>query len=205
MDFSMLCQERAEIKNLTGETDELIRRAQAGDDVAFGAIFEQHSRFVYKFIYAMLGDRGSGAAEELTQETFLAAYKNIRSLRGEAGLRTWLCAIAKNLVYKFLRSRGKEGLNSGGAKAASLKVADDKSVLPDREFLSKELNNVIRAALAELDEDKRLVFILKELQHLSYKEISEITGAGVPKLKTDLHRAKIEMRRALRPYLEAKI
>lgn len=199
----MLCQERAEIKNLTGETDELIRRAQAGDDAAFGAIFEQHSRFIYKFIYAMLGDR-SGAAEELTQETFLAAYKNIWSLRGEAGLRTWLCAIAKNLVYKFLRSRRKEGLNSG-EESASLKIADDKSVLPDREFLSKELNNVIRAALVELDEDKRLVFVLKELQHLSYKEISEITGASVPKLKTDLHRAKIEMRRALRPYLEAKI
>ena len=203
MDLSLLCQERAEIKNLTGETDELIRRAQAGDDAAFGAIFELYSRFVYKFIYAMLGERG-GAVEELTQETFLAAYKNIRSLRGEAGLRTWLCAIAKNLVYKFLRSRGKEGLNSGG-EAALLRVADDKNVLPDRKFLSKELNNVIRAALARLDEDKRLVFVLKELQHLSYKEISEITGASVPKLKTDLHRAKIEMRRALRPYLEAKI
>ena len=203
MDLSLLYQERAEIKNLTGETDELIRRAQAGDDAAFGAIFEHHSRFVYKFIYSMLGDR-SGRAEELTQETFLAAYKNIRSLRGEAGLRTWLCAIAKNLVYKFLRSRGKEGLN-GGEEAASLRVADDKNVLPDREFLSKELNGVIRAALARLDEDKRLVFVLKELQHLSYKEISEITGASVPKLKTDLHRAKIEMRRALRPYLEAKI
>ncbi len=203
MNLSLLCQERAEIKNLTGEADELIRRAQAGDDAAFTQIFEHHSRFVYKFIYAMLGD-GGGAAEELTQETFLAAYKNIRSLRGEAGLRTWLCAIAKNLVYKFLRSRRKEGLN-GGEEAASLKVADDKNVLPDREFLSKELNNVIRAALAELDEDKRLVFVLKELQHLSYKEISEITGAGVPKLKSDLHRAKIEMRRILRPYLEAKI
>jgi hypothetical protein len=50
-----------------------------------------------------------------------------------------------------------------------------------------------------LDEDKRLVFVLKELQHLSYKEISEITGAGVPKLKTDLHRAKIEMRRVPAP------
>jgi RNA polymerase sigma-70 factor (ECF subfamily) len=71
--------------------------------------------------------------------------------------------------------------------------------------LSKELNHLIRSALAELDEDKRLVFTLKELQHLSYKEISEITGSGVPKLKTDLHRAKIEMRRVLRPYLEAKI
>jgi len=63
---------------------------------------------------------------------------------------------------------------------------------------------LIRLALARLDEDKRLVFTLKELQHLSYKEISEITGSTIPKLKTDLHRAKIEMRRALRPYLEVE-
>jgi DNA-directed RNA polymerase specialized sigma24 family protein len=60
----------------------------------------------------MLGE--SGAAEELTQETSLAAYKNIHGLRGEARLRTWLCAIPKNTVYKFLCSRRKEGLNSGG-------------------------------------------------------------------------------------------
>jgi hypothetical protein len=63
---------------------------------------------------------------------------------------------------------------------------------------------LIRSALARLDADKRLVFTLKELQHLSYKEISDITGSAIPKLKTDLHRAKIEMRRALSPYLEAK-
>ncbi|MBA3600444.1 MAG: sigma-70 family RNA polymerase sigma factor [Acidobacteria bacterium] len=201
MNFPMLYQSRSEIKNLTDGLEDLIASARGGDDEAFGVIFEQHSRFVYKFIYAMLGERG--AAEELTQETFLAAYKSIHGLRGEARLRTWLCGIAKNVVYKSLRSRRKEGLQSG-EKIESLGAADDKKLSPDEEFLSKELNHLIRSALAELDEDKRLVFTLKELQHLSYKEISEITGCAIPKLKTDLRRAKIEMRRALRPYLEAK-
>ncbi|HEX8246749.1 MAG TPA: sigma-70 family RNA polymerase sigma factor [Pyrinomonadaceae bacterium] len=202
MDFSMLYQGRAEIKNLADEPDDLIARAQAGEREAFGVIFEHHSRFVYKFIYAMLGD--ASAAEELKQETFLAAYKNIHALRGEAKLRTWLCGIAKNLVYKFLRSRRREGTKSG-VEIALLELADEKNLLPDKELLGKELNDAIRAALAALDADKRLVFTLKELQHLSYREISEITGSAIPKLKTDLHRAKIEMRRVLRPYLEAKI
>jgi RNA polymerase sigma-70 factor, ECF subfamily len=201
MNFLMLQQARSEIKNLTNGSDDLIARAQGGDDEAFGVIFERHSRFVYKFIYAMLGE--GGAAEELTQETFLAAYKSIHGLRGEAHLRTWLCGIAKNLVYKSFRALRKEGLNSG-AEVESLNAADDKNLSPDEEFLSKELNCLIRSALAELDADKRLIFTLKELQHLSYKEISEITGSSIPKLKTDLHRAKIEMRRALRPYLETK-
>ena len=69
--------------------------------------------------------------------------------------------------------------------------------------MSKELNQMIYTALKNLDKDKRLVFTLKELQNLSYQEISEITGHTIPKLKTDLHRAKTEMRNMLRPYLEA--
>lgn len=201
MGFSMLYQAGVETNDLTDDSDDLIARAQSGDDEAFAVIFEHHSRFVYKFIYAMLGERG--AAEELTQETFLAAYKSIRSLRGEAKLRTWLCAIAKNVVYKSFRSRRKETANRGET-IESHDAADDKNLPPDKEFLNRELNQLISSALADLDADKRLVFTLKELQHLSYKEISEITGSAVPKLKTDLHRAKIEMRLALSPYLEAK-
>lgn len=201
MEFPMLYQARAEIKNLTDGSDDLIASAQGGDDEAFGVIFKLHSRFVFKFIYAMLGEKS--AAEELTQETFLAAYKSIHGLRGEARLRTWLCGIAKNVVYKSLRSRRREGTDCG-ATIESLGAADDKNLPPDEEFLNGELNQLIRLALARLDEDKRLVFTLKELQHLSYREISQVTGCAIPKLKTDLRRAKIEMRRALRPYLEAK-
>lgn len=201
MDFPMLYQSRSDIKNITDSSDDLIASAKNGDDEAFGVIFQHHSRFIYKFIYAMLGEWS--AAEELTQETFLAAYKSISGLRGAAHLRTWLCAIAKNIVYKSFRTLRKEGLNSG-AEVESLNATDDENLSPDKEFLSKELNHLIRSALVKLDVDKRLVFTLKELQNLSYKEISEITGSAIPKLKTDLHRAKIEMRRALRPYLEAK-
>ena len=202
MDFLLLYRERAEIGELEDESNDLIARARDGDDAAFGIIFERHSRFVYKFIYGMIGERS--AAEELKQETFLAAYKSLHALRGEANLRTWLCGIAKNLVYKTLRSRRKEGINSG-EDVTSLRIEDEKHPMPDRVFLSKELNNAVRSALAKLDADKRLVFTLKELQNLSYAEISEITGFSVPKLKTDLRRAKIEMRRSLRPYVEAKI
>ena len=197
----MLYQASVEINNLMESSDDLIARVQSGDREAFGLIFEHHSRFIYKFIYAMLGDQS--LAEELTQETFLGAYKGIHALRGEAQLKTWLCGIAKNVVYKSLRSNRKEGMKSGG-EIESLDVVDKKNLPPDREFLSKELNQKISSALAKLDEDKRLVFTLKELQNLSYQEISEITGFTIPKLKTDLHRAKNEMRGALAAYLEVK-
>jgi len=64
---------------------------------------------------------------------------------------------------------------------------------------------VIRDALSKLDEDKRLVFSLKIFQQQSYEEIASITGFSIPKLKTDLHRARAEMRRLIRPYLEVSL
>ena len=201
MDISMLYHTSAEINNLTDAADDLIVRAQSGDNEAFGLIFELHYRFVYKFIYAMLGEKES--AEELTQETFLGAFRGINGLRGDAHLKTWLCGIAKNIVYKQLRTNRKEGTKSADA-IESLNVFDEKNLSPDREFLSKELNRLIGAALKKLDADKRLVFTLKELQNLSYREISEITGSTISKLKVDLHRAKTEMRILLQSVREAK-
>lgn len=200
MNVPMLYQASAEIKNLTDDSDDLIARAQAGDGEAFGLIFECHYRFIYKFIYAMLGEQSR--AEELTQETFLGAYTGIQSLRGEAKLQTWLCGIAKNVVYKSFRAQRHDKNND--EFDAALAVPDENNLSPDRRFLSNELNQFIRSALGKLDADKRLVFTLKELQNLSYREISEITGSTIPKLKTDLHRAKTEMRSLLRPYLETK-
>jgi RNA polymerase sigma-70 factor (ECF subfamily) len=201
MNISMLYHASAEIKNLADDSDALIVRAQSGDNEAFGLIFELHYRFVYKFIYAMLGEKES--AEELTQETFLGAFRGINGLRGDAHLKTWLCGIAKNIVYKQLRTNRKEGTKSADA-IESLNVFDEKNLSPDREFLSKELNRLIGAALKKLDADKRLVFTLKELQNLSYREISEITGSTISKLKVDLHRAKTEMRILLQSVREAK-
>lgn len=198
MDISMLYQASATAKN---SIETIVAQAQSGDKEAFGLIFEQHHRFIYKFIYAMLGDHS--LAEELTQETFLGAYKNLGMLRHEAALKTWLCSIAKNKVYKSFRSSKKEGKQSDD-ELESLDILDSKNPSPVEQFLNKELNGLIGEALKKLDEDKRLVFILKEIQQLSYIEIAEITGDAIPKLKTDLFRAKAKMRTMLSPYLEVK-
>ena len=79
--------------------------------------------------------------------------------------------------------------------------APDGALTPVGELLDKELNAVVRRALGALDEDKRVVFTLKVFQQRSYEEIAEITGFSLPKVKTDLHRARAEMRRRIRPYM----
>lgn len=179
--------------------EDLIARVRSGETEAFQLIFDRYSRPIISFIYDITNDRE--LSEELMQETFVRAYKNLGTLRGDAKLSTWLFGIAKNVAREHARTRQR----------ASRKVElDDETVQelrdgklpPDDSLINKELNGVIRDALARLDDDKRLVFALKVFQQQSYEEIAAITGFSIAKLKTDLHRARLEMRRLVRPYLE---
>ena len=183
---------------LMNSSEELIARARRGEDEAFRMIFDRYGRPIISFIYDMVGRRD--LAEELTQETFVRAYKNLKALRDDTKLSTWLFGIAKNVARESLRYKHRETDKVGIDDDRVIELSDGKRP-PDHELLDKELNGVIRDALGALDEDKRLVFTLKIFQQRSYEEISEITGSSIPKLKTDLHRARLEMRRRLRPYL----
>jgi RNA polymerase sigma-70 factor (ECF subfamily) len=196
--LSLLGQPSGRAGALMNSSEELIARARRGDHEAFRLIFDRYARPIISFVYDMVGRRE--LAEELTQETFVRAYKNIKGLRDETKLSTWLFGIAKNVARESLRSRIKDDRKVGIDDDRIMELADG-GVTPDDQLLNKELNGVIREALGALDEDKRLVFTLKIFQQRSYEEIAEITGSSIPKLKTDLHRARAEMRRRIRPYL----
>jgi len=185
---------------LMNSSEELIARARRGEDEAFRLIFDRYGRPIISFIYDMVGRRD--LAEELTQETFVRAYKNLKALRDDTKLSTWLFGIAKNVARESLRYKYRETDKVGIDDDHVIELSDGK-LPPDRQLLDKELNGVIRDALGALDEDKRLVFTLKIFQQRSYEEISAITGSSIPKLKTDLHRARAEMRRRIQPYLGA--
>ncbi len=196
--ISLVGQSSGRAGTLMNSSEELIARARRGEDEAFRLIFDRYGRPIISFIYDMVGRRE--LAEELTQETFVRAYKNLKALRDDTKLSTWLFGIAKNVARESLRRRRRESDKVGIDDDHVIELSDGK-LPPDRQLLDKELNGVIRDALGALDEDKRLVFTLKIFQQRSYEEIAEITGSSIPKLKTDLHRARAEMRRRIRPYL----
>lgn len=177
---------------------DLVSRACRGDHEAFRLIFERYSRPIISFIYDQVGDRET--AEELAQETFVRAYRSLKSLREEAKLSTWLFGIAKNVARESLRSRTRDRQNVDINDEQVLDLSD-QSPVPVNQLLDKELNSVVQRSLAALDEDKRLVFTLKIFHQRSYEEISEITGFSIPKLKTDLHRARAEMRQRVGRYV----
>jgi len=182
---------------LMNSSADLVTRVCQGDADAFRLIFERYSRPVISFIYDMVNDRG--LAEELTQETFVRAYRAIHTMRAETKLSTWLFGIARNVARESLRARARATSHVDLADKSVMDISDKKPE-PVAGLLSKELNELIRRSLAALDEDKRLVFTLKVLHQCSYEEIAAITGFSIAKLKTDLHRARVEMRKQISPY-----
>jgi RNA polymerase sigma-70 factor (ECF subfamily) len=182
---------------LMNSSADLVTLACQGNQEAFRLIFERYSRPVMSFTFDMVNDRG--LAEELTQETFVRAFRNLHSMREETKLSTWLFGIAKNVARESIRARVRTRNQVDLDDAAVLDLSDTTPEPVDR-LLGKELNEHIRRALASLDEDRRLVFTLKVFHQCSYEEIATITGFSLAKLKTDLHRARAEMRRRIKPY-----
>ena len=162
----------------------------------FRLLFEEQHAAVYRFLCALTGS--AETAKELAQETFYRAFKAFGTFQERSAPSTWLCGIARNIALNHFRSRRQFAL-----------VFDDEAepehasgAPPDRGVLSRELRGAIRAALLGLDTDKRIAFTLKLLEQKSYDEIAAITGSAVAKLKTDVHRARLQMRVALADYRE---
>ena len=197
-ELSLEGQPEAFAGSVMNSSSDLVVRARQGEQEAFRLIFERYSRPVVSFIYDLVGNRE--IAEDLTQETFVRAYRSLPNLRDETKLSTWLFGIAKNVARESLRTRARTDHHLDLDHEMVLDLSDREPV-PVNQLLSKELNALIERSLAALDDDKRLVFTLKIFQQCSYEEIAEITGFSISKLKTDLHRARAEMRKRISPYV----
>ncbi len=176
----------------------VVARAKRGDEDAFHLIFNRYGRPVFSFIYNLVHNRE--LAEELAQETFVRAYRNLGGLKDDLRLSTWLFGIARNVARESARQARKNEMKVGLDEPESMRL-ESSGILPEGAMLGRELTETIHKALTALDEDKRIVFSLKIFHEKSYEEISAITGHSVGKLKTDLHRARAEMRKRIAPYL----
>jgi RNA polymerase sigma-70 factor, ECF subfamily len=184
--------------SLMNSSEGLISRSRAGDQEAFRLIFERYSRPVLSFIYDLVGQRD--LAEELTQETFVRAFKSLNSMRDETKLASWLFGISRNVAREAIRARLREDQTFLEAGPSDGLFRDSAQVSPAQNLLDKELNLAMHNALALLDEDRRVVFVLKVFRQCSYHEIMDVTGFTLAKVKTDLHRARCEVRRRLGPF-----
>jgi RNA polymerase sigma-70 factor (ECF subfamily) len=162
----------------------LIESARRGDSHGLNRLFSQHQRYIFNLMLQLTGD--VALADDLTQETFLMAFRKLHSFRCQASFRTWLSRIAINLFRLEFRRKTKH--YSLCLEKITVPSHQDN---PERVVIKSELQWCILHNLQQhLPNKYREVLVLRDLHHLSYKEISEILGWSVSKTKTCLHRAR---------------
>ena len=170
-------------------TDDLVARAQAGDQTAFRDLYRQHAGRVYALCLRLTGD--SYAAEERTQDVFVRLWDKLRLFRGESAFSSWLHRLAVNVVMNEHRTTGRRERRV--ASAGNPERLERKTDSP-REGLSIDLER----AIAELPDGAREVFVLYDVEGYGHSEIATLTGIAEGTSKAQLFRA----RRLLREKLE---
>ncbi|MCS6777433.1 MAG: sigma-70 family RNA polymerase sigma factor [Chloroherpetonaceae bacterium] len=179
----------------------------ADRNLDFDALVAKYEKKIFNVIYRFIGDYEE--AVDLTQETFISAYRHYDRFRGEAKVFTWLYQIARNLCINRVRQRDRQ-------RALRVESLDQPRDLDEEDNLTreiadwssapqvvledKELRQRILAAIDSLPPDYKEVVVLREFQNMSYNDIVEATGLTLENVKTRLSRARAMLRRKLEPY-----
>jgi RNA polymerase sigma-70 factor (ECF subfamily) len=172
----------------------LLVRARRGDPLAFKALFEQHAPAVWRFLKDLFRD--DAAADEATQETFVRAHGKLGALRDDARLASWLLGIARHIYLESRRARGTH-LDVAAEENESLLEAAQPSSTPEELLLDRELEGLLAEALGELREERRAALLLRIDHGLAYEEIAQVMGWSLPKVKNEIHRARLWLRERL--------
>jgi len=179
--------------------------ARDGDSEAFRALVEHHSRAVYRLAHRMTGNPSD--AEDVVQETFLRAYKQLGRFESRANFGTWLHRIAVNCAIDLIRSRPKResGYDATDLELIGAPPATSKAVeaSPERLMLSAEVRQRITGAMSSLSQMERAAFVLRHCEGHSIEEISRALGLKVNAAKHSIFRAVKKMRIALEPFVPA--
>ena len=173
------------------QPDDLVARAQAGDQTAFRDLYRQHAGRVYALCLRLTGD--GREAEERTQDVFVRLWDKLRSFRGESAFSSWLHRLAVNVVLNERRTTGRREKRVMPAEAPD-EVVGAHGSSHERPILSIDLER----AIAELPDGAREVFVLFDIEGYGHGEIAALTGIAEGTSKAQLFRA----RRLLREKLE---
>jgi RNA polymerase sigma-70 factor, ECF subfamily len=175
---------------------ELIRKATRGDRDAFGVLVERYQRRVVGVALAVVHNPED--ALELAQETFVRAFENLSSFESRSSFSTWLYRIAANLAIDLHRRERRHTFVRGEEAAIEIERLPDSSGDSFAEFSRGELNRRLRAALDELTPEHRAVILLREVEGLSYDEISEMLQCPRGTVMSRLHYARNRLRAILK-------
>ena len=196
----------SEIPAVNQEERELVERARKRDVAAFEELVTRYRSKVYGLAVRMMQD--SSDAEEVLQESFLSAWQNLPSFRGESAFGSWLYRICANFCLMRLRRKKVETIEAEAQQPGGEPRFDSEGSLlshpsydwtrgTEEKALDNELRVAIEQATGMLPDEHRTVFLLKDIEGLSYEEIAEALGTTVPAIKSRLHRARLTLRDAI--------
>jgi RNA polymerase sigma-70 factor, ECF subfamily len=187
----------------------LVERARTKDEAAFEELVNRYEDKLYRL--AMRFVRNETDAQEILQDAFLSAWRNLPTFEGRAQFGSWMYRVTVNAALMLLRSRNRHpevgvddvepnALNDAVAENGQMRSNTDWSQRPDDQLQSDELRRYIQAAVDTLPEGLRTVFLLRDVEELSTEDTAELLALSVPAVKTRLHRARLALREAIGRY-----
>ncbi len=186
------------------EDFELIRAFKKGNSKAFEELVHKYKDRVFNTIYSITGMPDQ--ADDITQEVFIKVYYSLGSFKYKSSFSTWLYRITVNKCLDTLRKNQKRtkiiSLESELSLKESMKLKDVLDIKEENledKMIRKELQNTIQKILNAIPEKYRVIFTLKEIEHLSYDEISKVMNISIDKVKVWLFRARQKLKEKLEP------
>ncbi|MBQ0929664.1 RNA polymerase sigma factor RpoE [Ideonella sp. 4Y16] len=187
----------------------LVDRVKRGDTRAFEMLVVKYQRRIERLIARMVRD--TDLVEDIAQETFIRAYRALPQFRGESAFYTWLYRIAVNTAKKTLLELKRDPIVTESALApvdeeetSGRQVEPTDMATPDALLASKEIAATVNAAIESLSEDLRQAITLREIEGLSYEEISEVMNCPIGTVRSRIFRAREAIAERLRPLLDTR-
>ena len=187
----------------------LVQRVKTGDQRAFKSLVERYQRKVYSIALGMLKDKEE--ARDVAQEAFIKVYKYLDHFKGDSSFYTWIYRITVNICIDVIRKRGSskgehiefdETIANDTAEANIGALGTRLGTNPQKSMLRKELAEKIQAALAEVPEKHRAILLLREVEGMSYEDLSRTLGIPKGTVMSRLFHARLKVQKILNEYLE---
>ncbi len=177
---------------------ELVLAARDGEAAAFDVLVRRHAPSVYRFVFRLVHD--AAAAEDISQETFLKIWKNLKRFDPQKPFRAWMFRIARNSAFDRLKKKRAfafSELEAEDGEAMGLDEVEDEAPLPDEVVLSQELRDELAAALDRLPPKAKSVVVLHGLEGLTFQEIAEASDEPLNTVKSRYRRALGELKKTI--------
>ncbi|RKY14214.1 MAG: RNA polymerase subunit sigma-24 [Planctomycetota bacterium] len=194
--------------NISLDDTSLVRRCQRGDSEAMSCLIIKYQDRVYNVIFKICQNHDDSA--ELTQDTFVKVLESINSFRGKSSFYTWLFRVAVNHSLNYCKRRFKlspvsldaenDQLEEGKGKLAAV-LADPNGVDPAVVAQQKELSQIVVNSIGQLQQEHRVVLVLRDIEQMSYAEIAAVLQIETGTVKSRLSRARAKLRQLLETVL----